>query len=253
MNYASNLTVVKRFTVLSLMITALFFSSCDGDRFQICLKDEGADVTREFDLDQLSGIDIHIEADVTLINAFDGQFIEVTGPANVLDRLETDSDVALGIWEMNIDGCRRGSALKVTAAIEDLEFLGIRGSGSYTTEETLETISDDMEIDVSGSGDIVLELANTDEIEVKISGKSDMELFGETENFHVEIRGTGDIQAHNLISQNALIDINGNGRVDVHAQNDLDIEISGTGNVCFIGDASVSSDIFGTGDVEDCN
>ena len=99
MNYASKLTAVKGFSIFSFLIITLFFSSCDGDGLQICLKDEGADVTREFDLDQLSGIDIHIEADVTLINAFDGQFIEVTGPANVLDRIEIDSEVSLGIFD----------------------------------------------------------------------------------------------------------------------------------------------------------
>jgi len=243
----------SRLQFLTICASILIFSSCGPDGISICLKDEGVDETRTIDLDQISGMDVKIDADVTLINAFDGQFIEITGPSNVIDRIETDSDISLGIWEMDITGCRRGSTLKVTAAIEDLEFLGIRGSGSYTTEETLETIADEFTIDVAGTGDMNLDLAPIEELDVLITGKLDAELKGETEDFFVNIKGTGDIQAHNLVSQRSLIEINGTGRVDVNAQTDLNINIKGTGSVCWIGDAEVTTDIDGTGTIEDCN
>jgi len=88
------------------------------------------------------------------------------------------------------------------------------------------------------------------QIEAEINGSGDIDLKGETKSFKGEIRGSGNVKAMDLKSEDATIKIYGSGNADIFASVKLDVHVAGSGDVHYKGDAQVSSSIAGSGRVK---
>ena len=64
----------------------------------------------------------------------------------------------------------------------------------------------------------------------------------------IEINGSGDVKAYDLLSDESSIEINGSGDVKVNVSYALEVEINGSGDVYYKGNVKeISSEINGSG------
>ena len=182
--------------------------------------------------------------------------ILVTGNNNL--KIEADENLMEYIMVKNDDGTVKvyskdgydlnsTSGIKVYATAPSFKNAEISGSGNIISQSLIKG-TDDLHIDIKGSGDVRLEV-DMPKIFAEIKGSGSVKLEGRTQNFDVEIKGSGDIICFNLLSENTSVDIAGSGNAEVFASKKLNVDIKGAGDVKYKGTASVTQHIMGSGNV----
>jgi hypothetical protein len=138
------------------------------------------------------------------------------------------------------------SRLHFTLHVKDLA--GISTSGSWTVVSAAIKATD-LDINVSGTGDVQVDSLTVDKLSASISGSGKMTLAGETKQQGIDISGSGKYLAGDLRSQDATITISGSGSITVWATGTLAAHISGSGSVSYYGSPQVSFDQSGSGSV----
>jgi hypothetical protein len=90
---------------------------------------------------------------------------------------------------------------------------------------------EDLDLSVSGSGNIDLKSSATNSINAKVSG-------------------SGNIDCSSISSKDVEAKLSGSGNIKVYASNSIDAKISGSGNVYYKGDVqNISTKVVGSGKV----
>ena len=110
---------------------------------------------------------------------------------------------------------------------------------------SLET--DHFKLNISGMGNLDFDHLNCDALEVNISGRGEFNAAGRADNQHVRISGSSDYDAADLVSKSVRVAISGQGNAKVWAEDDLDITISGLGQVNYRGRPKLRQVISGMG------
>lgn len=233
--------------IIGLVSVVLFTTSCglsDDDGLFNCERGEGPIVTEELNIDEFRGVELDISADVFITQGSEFS-VTVEGEENIINEL--DLDVTGNVWHICFEDCvRNHDDLNIFITMPVIDYLKIDGSGSITGENFFEV--DDLELKISGSGDMDLGVG-ADDIDAKISGSGKMILEGDAERLDFKVSGSGDLRAFDLVVEKANVTISGSGDVEVNVTDDLDIKISGSGDVYYKGNPSVSIDITGSGEV----
>jgi hypothetical protein len=115
--------------------------------------------------------------------------------------------------------------------------------------KTLIRNDEDLEMHVSGAGDIRMEV-NAPRLQASISGSGNIDLKGEAKDVRLDLTGAGDAHCYDLKSENTTVDISGAGSAQVYASVKLDVHASGAGSVSYKGNATnVSQHVSGAGSV----
>ena len=240
--------MAKQATILSAL--AFFMLMSITGKSQIAgIKGEGDIVKHEFKLESLRGINLGISGDVVLTQG-SPQKIVVEAQQNIIDNIE--KDVKGGVWNIRFDKhVRESKDVTIYVTLQDLEEIGLSGSGSIRSTNKFTGI-DDLDISVVGSGEITLayEANSTD---LKLSGSGSIDLTGTSDDLSISISGSGDVIAGDLKTNDCNVQISGSGDARVHANQTLDTLISGSGDVRYSGSASVNSRIVGSGEVTKVN
>jgi len=131
-----------------------------------------------------------------------------------------------------------------TLTCVDLEKISI--SGNCTLEcDTFKT--DALKLNVSGLGDLRFKHLDCDSLDVRISGRGEFEAAGRADEQQVRISGSGDYEAPDLFSKSVKFVISGQGNATVRVDDDLDITISGLGQVNYYGRPKLRQVISGLG------
>jgi hypothetical protein len=148
-------------------------------------------------------------------------------------------------YSINLSG--GGDVRSVVNATAEID---CRVSGGGDVRITSKGKTSDAKIDISGGGDLTMEL-NADRLKCSISGGGDATLSGQAGNVNINLNGGGDITARNL--QTSILDFQVSGGSDIHVNvsKELTGQISGGGNVYYTGNpAKVSVDTRGGSKVE---
>ena len=232
----------------------LFFSGCiididDGDDFfDRCVDGQGPIVTEEFVLSEIKGFDLNGTADIIIQQGNEQQII-VEGQQNIIDLIR--SNVRGRIWEIDFRNCIENlSNLKITITIPEIEYMAISGSGSVFSPDPI--VSDELALQISGSGDMDL-LLEVAEVDADISGSGTMRLEGIADFHNIRISGSGDLKAFDFETLQTRIEINGSGDAEVNVVDDLNVKIRGSGDVLYRGNPALSVTISGSGEVVNAN
>ncbi len=158
--------------------------------------------------------------------------IEVRG----IDPSEIRTEVSgrkLKIYRQN--RIRWGGNVKGKIYITYRNLQGLQSSGSSDIYGDGHIDADRFKIGCSGSGNITLDDLNAEELDVHISGSSDIRLVGSVGSQELHISGSGDYDAFDLKCEKTTISISGSGNADVVAQKSLKVSVSGSGNIRYIG------------------
>ncbi len=118
----------------------------------------------------------------------------------------------------------------------DIRSLAIDGSGSIVADG-IET--DELRLGIDGSGEIALEALRADRIQTSIDGSGDIVLWGIVDTELVEVDGSGNYDALELQARSGHADIDGSGAVSMYVTDELSVDIDGSGDVLVKGEARV--------------
>lgn len=241
-------------------LLALTFS-CNNEK--INASDEV--VTREFSIQEFTSISVGLPAQVFITqssthslviktheNLFD--VIEIDNAGNEL-RLKTDHNL------------RNVRTMNIYIHAEDLDLVGLAGSGSININDCI--LTDQLEVKLSGSGEINM-CGNIEELKVEITGSGrfngtdlsindfqtrttgsgDVAVSGNANNVSYIISGSGDVKAYDLQSTMVSVNVAGSGDVETSVSNNLNVNISGSGSVSYKGNPEVTSNITGSGTIK---
>ncbi|MGC4021491.1 MAG: head GIN domain-containing protein [Cyclobacteriaceae bacterium] len=142
---------------------------------------------------------------------------------------------------------------KITAyvTVTNLEAVSVSGSGNLTGDGKFST--GDLELKVSGSGSLDMEVDVKGMMSADVSGSGNVKVKGSCQNFDSSISGSGKVDAQVSISGKAEVSISGSGKIVASGTaNEIKAKISGSGKV-LASNLEVSRcdvRISGSGDVE---
>ena len=144
-------------------------------------------------------------------------------------------------------GWRNGPKIDVYITVKEINGVYVSSSGDIVSQGILK--SDDFETSISGSGGIEVEVdART--VVSKISGSGSIELSGGARDARLSISGSGKYFAEDLKVDDYKVSISGSGRATINLEGELDVRISGSGNVYYKGNPTgVNSSTSGSGKV----
>lgn len=230
--------------LLSLVIIP-FFISC-GYRENVL--GNGNITTESRTTGNFKGIQLRGSMNVRLIQGAD-HAVKIEAEENIIPYIETyvkDEQLIIKYTDNVNINTRRNTTVTVT--LSDLQEADITGSGDITGE-TKFTGNDEIELGITGSGNMKLEL-DAPAIEAKITGSGDIYLSGNTRDIACSTTGSGKIDATSLKAENAVVKTFGSGDIHVFASIKLDATVNGSGDITYKGGGSVSSKIHGSGTVK---
>ena len=174
--------------------------------------------------------------------------LDITAEDNLLKYLKSDvygRKLRLGVDDfMSIEPTKE---IIYHLTVKNLERIEISGLGNIEIE-ALET--SELDFETSGSGNAHIGNLQADSLNLQISGLGNIEIGGSVEDQRIELSGAGNYDAEDLKSSKAKIEISGTGKAAVWVENELDVGLSGMGNLQYYGSPILSTEMSGMGTVE---
>ena len=146
-------------------------------------------------------------------------------------------------------GNKLGTSIMPTKSMEfylkvkDLDSISVSGSGSINCSGL---VTDDLSIKTSGSSKVDLSNMETTRININSSGSSSYNLEGTTDSQDIKTSGSVKYFAGKLKSNSCVIDSSGSGQLEVNVSDNLDIKASGSTNITYIGNPTITQKISGS-------
>ncbi|MDR0824768.1 MAG: DUF2807 domain-containing protein [Prevotella sp.] len=125
--------------------------------------------------------------------------------------------------------------------------LSISGSMKALLKGKLETSN--LDISVSGSGNIIADNLLCNTLSTKVSGSGDITATGKATTIDSRISGSAKINVTNLIADSVSCSVSGSGEFYVNANDYLNVSISGSGSVKYKGNPKIEQSISGSGKI----
>ena len=113
--------------------------------------------------------------------------------------------------------------------------------------EAAQLSSDQLRIDGSGAGAVVIQNLTANTLDVTTSGNVQAELAGTVDSQTVTVSDAAHYAAADLASRIAAVTASGASQVTVNASESLDARVSGAARVEYIGNPAVTQDLSGVG------
>ena len=141
--------------------------------------------------------------------------------------------------------------IKVFITVPNLEALSVSGSGEVIGEGQFRT--DDLDLDVSGSGSLSLDVNASGDVEADVSGSGNVFVKGRFDEFESDVSGSGEVEVEADIRGVADFGISGSGKIVARGKAEaVKTSISGSGKVLAADLEAERCDVVvsGSGDVE---
>jgi len=236
---------MRKLTLLVVILAFMTGQHLWAQRWGQGIDGEGAVIKQEISLAAIDGFDLGFGGDVILTPGAI-QKIVIEGQKNIIDNIKRD--VSNGKWRIAyIKNVHNIKPVTIYITIPTITHVGLSGSGSIKSNGKFSGLKD-VDIAVSGSGNIKLDLESRD-TGLRISGSGEIELAGSTQSLDVAISGSGDVMTRELVASRCKVQISGSGDAAVYVNGELETAISGSGDVTYRGEASVTARISGSGEV----
>jgi hypothetical protein len=167
--------------------------------------------------------------------------IEVEGSRLVIDMEEKWFN-----WNWDND-----DEIKVYVTVENINAISVSGSGDVIGETKL--TANDLDLKVSGSGNLTSEIDAKGKVNADVSGSGEIELKGKCTSFESHVSGSGKIALNANVSDEASFSVSGSGKIQASGTaNEVKTHISGSGKVMAANLETKKCDVHisGSGDVE---
>lgn len=233
-------------TKLSIVLVALpfLFTSCISDWHAI--SGNGAIVSESISAANFETIELQSAADVVIVkgNTFS---VEVSDYENLLQYLTVKVvDHRLIIKKEPETVNLWNSKAKVIVTMPDsLYAVTLAGSGEMRVDPAFSKLQSLM---LYGSGSILIEdYCALDDLEAQITGSGNIRAKGTVTKLTTRISGSGNMLFSDLEAYDAKCTLTGSGNMYISVENELDVYLSGSGDVIYYGNPTVNSYASGSG------
>jgi hypothetical protein len=230
------------------LIVALSLGSCKkGGVF--CYSGNGTETTETRDVNDFTKIDLGLPAELVYVQS-DNYSVQIEASENLMEFIKTDVKSNTLTIEFKKNKCyKEKNPIKIYISSPTIKGISISGSGTVTSKNKL--TSNDLDLNISGSGDMFLDSLDIQNLDVKISGSGELEAngFNTIESEKISISGSGKMNLFDLPALTSDVNVSGSGNCDVNVINSLKVDISGSGNVRYKGVPTVKSNVSGSGNV----
>jgi hypothetical protein len=193
-------------------------------------------------IDVSGAIDVYLKQDS--LNS-----IKVESDENLLQYIEAYTEGAtLIIHEREGVNLKPTRGIKVYVSGPDFKKLEASGACNIYSENKVNG-NEAIDIDLSGACEVRMNL-KAPKVSAELSGAGTIDLKGETKDFIVKGSGSTDVKCFDLLAENVEVRISGAGDANVFASVKLDVHVSGAGDVKYKGNATVSQNVSGAGSVK---
>jgi len=197
-------------------------------------------------------LSFNIPGDV-IIKQGETQSVELQGDAELLSKIKTEvtgDKLVIGNktkWNFND---RDKTKTKVYITVASIKEINISGSGDLTTDGKF--LCENLDLKISGSGNIKFEGTINGDLEASIAGSGDFVFKGTCRNAHSNVSGSGNMKLDINVEEEIKLRIAGSGDIKMEGKaKTFDAKVSGSGNIHGAGFAVTKADvdIAGSGDV----
>jgi len=226
-----------------ILIGFLFFIS--SNIFGQDNNGSGNIVKEERDLSKFNGVELKNSANVFITQGKEQSFT-IEAEDNIVSHITTtikDSELKISTDE----DIHPTKEINIYITVTELSALELKGSGNIKTSNEIKC--NDMTLRLTGSGNISLML-DSKTLNLELTGSGNIDLEGQTNEATMSISGSGNVESKGLKSINDEISITGSGNCTVDVKNNLNVLITGSGNVYYLTDPeSIRGTIKGSGKI----
>lgn len=107
-------------------------------------------------------------------------------------------------------------------------------NASGASDGNISIVADIVDMIASGASDFDI-VVDVNDLKIRASGASDFNAEGKSKKFIVDVSGSSEMKAYDLISDTVIVDASGNSNCKVHAIKVIDASSSGVSNIYFVG------------------
>lgn len=161
-------------------------------------------------------------------------------------RIEADDNI-IPLIDVKVKG--RSLTVKARESINPSRFIIYTNSPSlkYIESKGASNIKlqgaiagDELKIEMKGTGNFTADNLVYDKAEFQLKGAGNMDIAGQIHKVKIEISGTGDVKAAGLAVNEMEANIKGSGNIEVNVLDKLSIDIKGKGNVSYKGNPQIT-------------
>jgi len=181
------------------------------------------------------------------------QKVQIQASDKTLELIETEvKDGVLNI-KWNRWNVSNKETIKIYITMVDINAVRVSGSGDINSVGPIS--SNNIDVSISGSGNININELSAENIKSSISGSADISLAGKNlaNQMSASISGSGNIKAQDLAVKNVEASISGSGDCSVKAMDTLRARIAGSGNIYYKGNATIDGKFSGSGSIKHIN
>jgi hypothetical protein len=196
-------------------------------------------------LEAFTSVDLSISANVYLTQ---DNTQKVVVEASESDLKEVVTEVKNGHLKIKTESWHSHLRdVNVYISLANLEGIGLSGSGNIVADGEFKV--GNLDLAISGSGNIKLPKLTAKKVDASISGSGDILIAGpgKAESVEIHTSGSGDFDAENFEAEKAEVHISGSGNARVNTSGHLDAHVSGSGDVYYKGNAMLDIRISGSG------
>jgi hypothetical protein len=235
-----------------LLIAPLFVLSSCREFMGKRVRGNGNIKSEKRDITSFKNLEVHGGIDVVLLQG-EIKPLEIKGDENLFQYIEVKQegdDLIIGEKEgYNLDATDK---LQIFVTAPAYHSISLSGASNISTENKI-TGNDALELNLSGAGDIKMEV-DVPKLTADISGVGSMYIKGQTKDVELGLSGAGSAHCFDLLSENTKVEVSGVGSAEVYASVKIDAQVSGVGSVKYKGNATdVKQNVSGVGSVSKVN
>jgi hypothetical protein len=180
--------------------------------------------------------------------------VELEGDADILEKIETvvnGNHLDIRPKGKMINWNWGGKQITAYVTMKTIQGVAVSGSGDVIGEGVFQ--ASDLDLKISGSGNLAVQANATGDMQANVSGSGNLEVKGKSRNFESSQSGSGNITASMEAAQNVSFSISGSGKIEAKGSSEkVKVSISGSGKILAADfDTKVCIvKIAGSGDVE---
>lgn len=144
----------------------------------------------------------------------------------------------LRIWfDDNNKWWPKNRKLKAYISVKTLDFIKAGGASDINIEGGLKVPA--LKLELSGASDLEGELIVNDELNVRLSGASDITISGRADKVTIDANGASDVKAFDFTANTCSVDASGASSVRITADKEMSVKLSGASSVNYKGSATI--------------
>lgn len=241
---------MKKLIKVSLVLAlAAILSACNKKDLEIdaCAIDQSKVVTQQLNIAPFEKIRISGDFDVQFVQD-PKQNVIVTLESNLIDNL--NKSVINKEWKLEFVNCEnKKTDIPVIISVPDLKAIDISNASSAKSLNEFKLT--EVLISTHGNGSIIMDISG-ETVTVLADGPGNITLSGKANQLNANSlgSGTGYLHLKNFLVPKASVNIKGAALSEVSVTDKLDVNIEGSGKVFYTGNPVVTSNISGSGSVE---